>query len=128
MDRLVHILELFIQNNTHSAKNENPYPDFTTATHQDQEIGQVFERDQFGLNPDLASHHTPRGVAPSRHALTKQRYLEEKRERLLAEATERKRQHVEAENEAIATGFGRINRAVRAAIKTLKSPLRLIGD
>jgi hypothetical protein len=49
----------------------------------------MFNDDLHGLNPHLNTQQIPGGVAPSRHALSKQRYIENKRARLDAETTER---------------------------------------
>ena len=50
----------------------------------------MFNDNFHGLNPHLNYRQVSGGVAPSRHALSKQRYLENKRARLDAEATERR--------------------------------------
>lgn len=50
----------------------------------------MFNDDLHGLKLHLNNRHVPGGVAPSRHALSKQRYLENKRARLDAEATKRR--------------------------------------
>ena len=54
------------------------------------ENGTMFNDDLHGLNPHLNTRQVPGGVAPSRHALGKQRYIEKKCARLGAEATERR--------------------------------------
>lgn len=121
-------MEWIIQNLAYSAKIENPYPEFTAAMHPDQENGQMFERDPFGLNPNLTSQNRDSRMTSSRHALSKQRYLEEKSARLTDEASERKRQDIEAETEAAVSALGRILQATRAAIMSLKSPQRVLGN
>lgn len=52
----------------------------------------MLERDQIGATPDGLSRHLPGGVAPARQALARQRYLDEKRLRLAAEAKARRQQ------------------------------------
>lgn len=52
----------------------------------------MFERDIRRLNPDATTKHLPGGVAPSRHAVLKQRNLVKRIARLDAERSERRRQ------------------------------------
>jgi len=49
----------------------------------------MFNNDLHEMNPHLNTRQVPGGVAPSRHALCKHRYIENRRARLDAEATER---------------------------------------
>jgi len=51
----------------------------------------MLNSDHFGLDPRNNTGQAPKGIAPSRHALSKHHYLEDKRARLDAEADERKR-------------------------------------
>lgn len=88
----------------------------------------MFERDPFGLNPNLTSQHLNGGMASSRHALSKQRYIEEKSARLAAEASERKRQAIEAGNEAVVGVLGRMIQAIRTAIMSLKTHRQALGN
>jgi hypothetical protein len=50
----------------------------------------MFERDYIGMTPDTLIQQLPGRVAPARHALARQRYSEEKRLRLTAEAKVRR--------------------------------------
>jgi len=51
----------------------------------------MLNSDHFGLDPRNNTGQAPKSVAPSRHTLSKHRYLEHKRIRLDAEADERRR-------------------------------------
>lgn len=62
-----------------------------------------------GRTPQLENNpHPPGGVAASRHALAKHHYLEEKRSRLEAEATKRRRVAIEQRTAYALTRLGRI--------------------
>jgi len=50
----------------------------------------MLERDHIGMTPDTLTRPLPGGVAAQRHALARQRYGEEKRLRLAAEADARR--------------------------------------
>lgn len=50
----------------------------------------MLERDHIETTPDTLSRPLRGGVAPARHALARQRYVEEKRLRLAAEASARR--------------------------------------
>ncbi|MCP5088690.1 MAG: hypothetical protein GY952_18015 [Rhodobacteraceae bacterium] len=50
----------------------------------------MFNPEIYGLNTDFITTHMSGGVAPTRFALKKQQYLEQRRQRLKGEAAERR--------------------------------------
>lgn len=71
----------------------------------------MFNDDFHRLDPHYNTNQAPRGIAPSRHALGKHRYLENRRARLDAEAGERRR--IAAEH-AVATASAWYRRMLNA--------------
>lgn len=72
----------------------------------------MYDDDLQGLNPSHNIGQPSGGVAPSRHALQRQRYLESKRKRLRAESIGRRRV---AAGRVVANAAARLHGMVKAA-------------
>lgn len=57
----------------------------------------------------VVAHNMPGSVAQGRHAIAKQRYLDEKKIRLKAEAEERRRQAIEEKTATLARWLSRLS-------------------
>ena len=79
----------------------------------------MFERGHYSLNPELQDAQLPSGVAPSRHALAMQRYLEERKIRLDGEALERRHQASVKQEGTIARAIGKMSKTARTLIDLL---------
>ena len=80
----------------------------------------MFERDLYGLNPNL-TYPFISGSASTRKALDEQRYLDGRRTRLTREAEERRRLDVERRTGAAIAAIVRLIEACRSAIGTLRA-------
>lgn len=79
----------------------------------------MFERDHCGLNPETQNQNIPGGVAPSRHALARQSYLEQKQVRLAGEAEARRFQDSTKRADAAAHLIWRMANAVSAFLRRI---------
>lgn len=80
----------------------------------------MFNNDFHGLDPRHNIGHAPGGIAPSRHTLSKHRYLQKKRARLDAEADERTRIAVERVVATAGAWFRRMLNAIRNLVHIVR--------
>ena len=89
--------------------------------------GSMFNRDENGLTSNLTNSYAAGGVAPTRHALTKQRFFEERCARLDAEATEQKRQKIESLSKKTAAVSSRLLRVIHRTLIAAKLKLGVVS-
>ena len=87
----------------------------------------MFNRDHYGLTSNFTTSHIPSGVAPTRPALMKKQYLDEKRARLTAEAAERQHQKLDGFKQKVTSAKARLVTATFKAINAAKLTLSIVN-